>query len=500
MTFHENEDNLILIPIAIQCCALDGDSPRQAHTTVASFERTHEGAYVLKNIKQKLYVDGLSYLLQEIYGLENKMADLPGKMNQFDDEYDDCGADCVVCMCDLRDTIILPCRHLCLCYACAESLRYQASNCPICRAPFIALLQIRAVQKMSHNTHPALAGTEPTAQEGVPPGYNSISLVEALNGPSHSANQQRENSATMVVAENPAVAGENPEENPAESTAAGTATGTHGNRFGHVKKSRGKRRGSKDPKPKTSGSVSSQMSNANPEDLSLNPTGGNDTSDNPENNDSNLVTNPTGVPAKIKSADTNVRVSLKIVNEVESTGKSPSLDIVEEELAKMAVAESLNDIPNQIDSKNDAVEEIDSVEDLDNEEDDDLSDDEADDEAEDDQDLDQDDLDDQDDEAVVVNLPITKSHSKQSNLSNAAPGLNPSQPGTPMSQTSERSSQNSATSSACSTKHLLPKTSQIPEGKTTPLQDVSKIVMVNSTKKEAIDVDEDLDMANEEFC
>jgi hypothetical protein len=48
----------------------------------------------------------------------------------------------VVCMCDSRDTIILPCRHLCLCNACADSLRYQANNCPICRAPFRALLQV----------------------------------------------------------------------------------------------------------------------------------------------------------------------------------------------------------------------------------------------------------------------------------------------------------------------------------------------------------------------
>ena len=38
---------------------------------------------------------------------------------------DDSGADCVVCMCEIRDTIILPCRHLCLCYTCAESLRFQ---------------------------------------------------------------------------------------------------------------------------------------------------------------------------------------------------------------------------------------------------------------------------------------------------------------------------------------------------------------------------------------
>ena len=41
---------------------------------------------------------------------------------------DDSGADCVVCMCEIRDTIILPCRHLCLCYTCAESLRFQVTR------------------------------------------------------------------------------------------------------------------------------------------------------------------------------------------------------------------------------------------------------------------------------------------------------------------------------------------------------------------------------------
>ena len=50
-------------------------------------------------------------------------------------------------MSDMRDTLILPCRHLCLCSHCAESLRYQASSCPICRSPFRALLQVRAMRK-----------------------------------------------------------------------------------------------------------------------------------------------------------------------------------------------------------------------------------------------------------------------------------------------------------------------------------------------------------------
>ncbi|KAL0179660.1 hypothetical protein M9458_025102, partial [Cirrhinus mrigala] len=49
------------------------------------------------------------------------------------DENSDNSSECVVCLSDLRDTLILPCRHLCLCNACADTLRYQANNCPICR-------------------------------------------------------------------------------------------------------------------------------------------------------------------------------------------------------------------------------------------------------------------------------------------------------------------------------------------------------------------------------
>jgi hypothetical protein len=99
-----------------------------------------------------------------------------------DDDVDDCGEECVVCLCDLRDTLILPCRHLCLCYACADSLRYQASNCPICRIPFRALLQIRAVQKVGQVTHPAMADPD-LNQDGFPSGFKLVSLVEVMNGP-----------------------------------------------------------------------------------------------------------------------------------------------------------------------------------------------------------------------------------------------------------------------------------------------------------------------------
>lgn len=143
LCFNEKE-----IPIAIHCCVVD-DNPnseelRQSHTTICVVDHHADGSYALRALKQKIFVDGLCYLLQEIYGIENKNLN---KVTATDDDNEDTGSECVICMCDVRDTLILPCRHLCLCNSCADSLRYQANNCPICRAPFKALLQVRAVQK-----------------------------------------------------------------------------------------------------------------------------------------------------------------------------------------------------------------------------------------------------------------------------------------------------------------------------------------------------------------
>jgi hypothetical protein len=99
--------------------------PRQSHTTAAAIDKYSDGSFSLKPLKQKLFVDGLVYLLQEIYGIENKNAS-----RKFDDDDSDVenASECVICMSDSRDTLILPCRHLCLCHDCADSLRYQVGN------------------------------------------------------------------------------------------------------------------------------------------------------------------------------------------------------------------------------------------------------------------------------------------------------------------------------------------------------------------------------------
>ena len=51
-----------------------GEQSGQSHMLFAVVEKADSG-FVLKPLKQKLMVDGLCYLLQEIYGIENKDAD-----------------------------------------------------------------------------------------------------------------------------------------------------------------------------------------------------------------------------------------------------------------------------------------------------------------------------------------------------------------------------------------------------------------------------------------
>ncbi|XP_066560891.1 E3 ubiquitin ligase RNF157 isoform X2 [Amia ocellicauda] len=179
-------------PMVVQAVVDEGEEHLgHSHVLLATFEKHMDGSYCVKPLKQKQVVDGVSYLLQEIYGIENKYNTQESKVA--DDEISDNSAECVVCLSDVRDTLILPCRHLCLCNACADTLRYQANCCPICRLPFRALLQIRAMRKKMSPLSPTgfnpvitsqtSDSEEHSASEHIPPGYEAVSLLEALNGP-----------------------------------------------------------------------------------------------------------------------------------------------------------------------------------------------------------------------------------------------------------------------------------------------------------------------------
>lgn len=179
-------------PMVVHAVVDEGDGHTgHSHVLLATFEKHMDASICVKPLKQKQVVDGVSYLLQEIYGIENKYNTKDSKVAE--DEVSDNSAECVVCLSDVRDTLILPCRHLCLCNTCADTLRYQANNCPICRLPFRALLQIRAMRKKTDPLSPTSFNPlitsqtsdseEHSASDHVPAGYEVVSLLEALNGP-----------------------------------------------------------------------------------------------------------------------------------------------------------------------------------------------------------------------------------------------------------------------------------------------------------------------------
>lgn len=109
------------------------------------------------------YADGspLSHYLQDIYcqpfsiSLKNQKSqqmfpDVPSNVAGDDDDEDDkkseINRECIICLSEKRDTIVLPCRHMCLCAECADLLSNRADRCPICREGCQALLQVKEVQ------------------------------------------------------------------------------------------------------------------------------------------------------------------------------------------------------------------------------------------------------------------------------------------------------------------------------------------------------------------
>jgi E3 ubiquitin-protein ligase MGRN1 len=84
---------------------------------------------------------------------------------------------CVICLTDIRNVLLLPCRHLCICGSCAENLKFQSANCPICRIPFRALLQMNALSYRKN----LFLNNQYSGDDEDELMYESVSLIDALN-------------------------------------------------------------------------------------------------------------------------------------------------------------------------------------------------------------------------------------------------------------------------------------------------------------------------------
>lgn len=245
-----NYNSGAVFPIVIHCVALNGSTPKQSHSLVATIEKSQlDDSYSIKPLKQLIFVDGVQYILQDIYGIEHKQLtstvtvtkvhkslgdknrnskqqskshSLQSNLNSstlnlnadnaslsnvdlglgslrenrgslISNQHKSLGSEntfeCVICMSEERDTMLLPCRHLCLCGSCAQSLRYQANSCPICRCPFRAALNLRPIQKHSscpiststRAAKPLATSSSPTVSASGSASATTIALGQALD-------------------------------------------------------------------------------------------------------------------------------------------------------------------------------------------------------------------------------------------------------------------------------------------------------------------------------
>lgn len=141
------------------------NSPRISNTNITpTFDQFHiilattrlissDSRLSITLLNQKHVYHGIVFQLFELYGMEHTDDHQMSTSSDSDSSLSSLHrSTCVICLSDLRNVLLLPCRHLCLCHSCAENLKFQSSNCPICRIPFRALLQMNVLHYPRRNS------------------------------------------------------------------------------------------------------------------------------------------------------------------------------------------------------------------------------------------------------------------------------------------------------------------------------------------------------------
>ncbi|ESQ41916.1 hypothetical protein EUTSA_v10013842mg [Eutrema salsugineum] len=130
---------VISAEIVISPSSVSEESLVHKQITQAGLEKTNDGSFKVKVMNQILWIEGVRYELRgELYGIDNSTT----QGSVASGLEDTGGKECVICLTEPKDTIVMPCRHLCLCSECAKELRFQSNKCPICRQAIKELLEV----------------------------------------------------------------------------------------------------------------------------------------------------------------------------------------------------------------------------------------------------------------------------------------------------------------------------------------------------------------------
>lgn len=99
-------EDIYPLVISAESCYSSEELLNASHAQIsqAVLEKKDGGNFQVKVIKQILWIDGARYELREIYGISDSDEAAVNDM--------DSGKECIICLTEVKNTAVLPCRHM----------------------------------------------------------------------------------------------------------------------------------------------------------------------------------------------------------------------------------------------------------------------------------------------------------------------------------------------------------------------------------------------------
>ncbi|KAM3142869.1 ubiquitin-protein transferase activity protein [Paramecium bursaria] len=118
------------------------DSKKQQWLYFYKIDIEQDYSCQLKLVKESLVYEGKLYEIGELFGIKNTPLNPQWNPNTVEDK------ECVICFSTIINTIILPCKHMCLCNVCADHILGLANKlCPLCRIEVTNYLYLEVKNK-----------------------------------------------------------------------------------------------------------------------------------------------------------------------------------------------------------------------------------------------------------------------------------------------------------------------------------------------------------------
>jgi len=125
------EEDQVIVEL---CPETNEEDPSENSEVLAQI--TYATAFCLTTVRQKLCCRSKHYDCLAVFGAGMSSTVTTKSVTSNSKE-------CVICLSDDRDTIVVPCGHMCICSRCASTMVRQRDRCPLCRQKVSCYIQIK---------------------------------------------------------------------------------------------------------------------------------------------------------------------------------------------------------------------------------------------------------------------------------------------------------------------------------------------------------------------